>query len=133
MKNRLKNRLGMTLIEILVVVGMIGILSSIGVARYVSVRCKAKSDAQLNTIQEMKNKIDLARSLNGALPLPTEAFQPGTDGAKHLTDGTVLYTPNIAAFTYSIYFAEDSCLYAGQRAGANETEDAARFANWPTP
>ena len=92
---KIKNQKGFTLIELMVVIAIIGLLSSIVLASLSEARSRARDSKRVSEIRSVEKALQLyALSNNGAVPL--SAF---TDISQVPTVGGVIYCSNSAITT----------------------------------
>ncbi|MGB7606076.1 MAG: prepilin-type N-terminal cleavage/methylation domain-containing protein [Lutisporaceae bacterium] len=86
--NRINNRKGFTLIELVIVIAIIGILAAVAIPRFMDVQTDAKAKADLATIQTINNAIEFYCAKENE-----DSFVGATDGAATpitIADGTTV-------------------------------------------
>lgn len=70
-KSSIVNRksLGFTLVELLIVVGIIGILATLLMANFIGVRQRARDAQRKSDIRQMQSALEIYRSDNGSYPV----------------------------------------------------------------
>ena len=98
MKIILKSKKGFTMVELLVVIAIIGILSTVGLASFMSAQMKARDTARKSDLRKIQSALELYRSDNGSYPSPVSNAIPASTGAgctgaftKSTTDCSVIY------------------------------------------
>ncbi|MGD8277289.1 MAG: prepilin-type N-terminal cleavage/methylation domain-containing protein [Gemmatimonadota bacterium] len=66
---RARNGAGFTLVELILVIVLLGILSTIAIGRFTKVRQKAQSSRAIAEIRTLMTEIDLFDTVNGHLPV----------------------------------------------------------------
>jgi len=72
------SRKGFSLVELLVVVAIIGLLSTIAVIAFSSVRSKARDAKRAADIKMIRSALELYYQDNGSFPISTGALQPNS-------------------------------------------------------
>lgn len=87
--NRINNKKGFTLIELVIVIAIIGILAAVAIPRFMDVQTDAKEKADLATIQTINNAIEFYCAKENE-----DSFLGATDGAATtpitIADGTTV-------------------------------------------
>lgn len=77
----MKTTKGFTLVELLVAVGIIGVLASVSLVSVNSIRGKARDSKRIADIKEVQNALEAYYSNNGYYPAANIASDPGVGSA----------------------------------------------------
>ena len=95
--NQLKKQKGFTLIELMIVVGIIGVLSAIAVPAYQSYLLKTEANAAVSVPRTLLTNIDLFIQENASFPTDAQFSKVG--GAKDMSAmGTLTLAPKSGEF-----------------------------------
>jgi len=72
------NKRGFTLIELMVVIALIGILASVVLASFTSVRARNRDGKRVSDMREIEKALNLYQIENGTFPIPTDPLNPVT-------------------------------------------------------
>lgn len=90
-----KKRRGFTFVEILIVVGLLTILFSMGVGSYSSIQKKARDDRRRADIEQIRAALEMYRSTNNAYPTAFPTPTPGLAFGSPLSDVLNTYLQKI--------------------------------------
>jgi type II secretion system protein G len=82
------NKKGFTLIELIVVIAIIGLLSTLAVVALGSARTKARDAKRLSDIKQVQSALEIYYSDNAKYPTAVESVVLGTGGAVCLDNST---------------------------------------------
>lgn len=84
-------RKGFTLVEILIVIGIISILFSMGVGSYSAIQRNGRDSRRKADLEQIRAGLEMYRKTNNAYPTALPNPSPGLPFGAALTDGTNTY------------------------------------------
>ena len=93
---RARSERGFTLIELVIVIGIIGVLAGIAVPRYSAYKTTAENNADRLTARVVQTAIELYYALEGHYPLDEAGEQEPISGNDALSEADGLYDKLIA-------------------------------------
>jgi prepilin-type N-terminal cleavage/methylation domain-containing protein len=100
-------KLGFTLIELIIVVGIIGLLSAIGIGSYSNVSRNARNEKRKADLRELKQAIEYYYSQNGAYPDSGSAWRGPLGSAWYSASYPDLMLPSLVTGGYISSFPTD--------------------------
>lgn len=85
-----KNR-GFSLLELLVVIGIIAILTALGTVSFTTAQKKTRDSRRLSDLKEIQNALETYHAVNGAYP--GGAYPGGIDDLEYFSGGSVPVDP----------------------------------------
>lgn len=102
---RARSERGFTLIELVIVIGIIGVLAGIAVPRYSAYKTTAENNADALTARVVQTAIELYQAENGEYPEVDnvddlyDALEEYLQGTPKFNNGTQTYDPETGIFT----------------------------------
>lgn len=123
LKNKLKEQKGLTLIELLAVIVILGIIAAIAIPSIGGIISKSKKDAQVAEAISIINAAKLAHSSNSDQTTWTHTATPAVKGTIYLKD----YVENVEDKNYSVTYSGGVYSISNHDAAAamGETADSA--------
>jgi len=121
-----KNRSGFTLIEMLVVVAIIGLLSSVVVVGLGSARQNARDARRISDIRQIQNALEVYYSSNGSYPADLTSLTIPHDPL----DDTMSY--GYSQLSSGQGYAVGACLEGGRPEGTNHYSADVAISNFGT-
>ncbi len=94
MNRKILGSQGFTLLELLVVVALIGVFSTLGLNAFTAVQQKSRDSQRKTDIEQIRIALELYRSDNSTYPSPAQLYTGGTCGAA-FTSGTTTYMQKV--------------------------------------
>lgn len=87
---------GFSLLEILVVIAILSVITTIGSLSYSNVRSRSEDSKRRTDIEEIRSALEQYKSINNTYPTPNTTISPGLPfGTSGLVDGTNTYMEKI--------------------------------------
>jgi len=119
--NKLLNKKGFTLVELIVVIAVLGILAGIAVPRYSGIQDRARTRADEANLKILNNAIEIYYAENGTYPSEDDITSFKSDMANYLpNDGIPAVQTSGYYFIYDKDASGNKVVYRNTDAGTGE-------------